>query len=141
MGTQANNITTDLLFLVDTTDDAYISCCRVSDIHVDAADEKQKKVLEGIYKSQLVNILGELHNGSLEREGTVLENSKKIIGDKTQELVVDIRLGRVDRRMLIQYPANGKDNFVVLIAACRRGDFDRLQDKFREAFTSVKAGQ
>jgi hypothetical protein len=137
----ANSMPTDPMFLVNNSDDAYISCLNLEDVNAPDADEKQKRVLEAINKSQLVHYLAELRGRSLDNLGTVSEKDKKLVDNgKIQELVVDQRLGRVDRKLLVHYTTN-KDKehtFKVLVGACRRGDFERMQEKFREVFATIR---
>jgi hypothetical protein len=135
------NTPTDPMFLVNNRDDAYISCLNLDDVNAPNADEKQKRVLEAINKSQLVYYLAELRGRTMEGMGTVAEKDKKLVDNgKIQEFVVEQRLGRVDRKLLVHYTTN-KDKehtFKVLVGACRRGDFERMQEKFREVFATIR---
>lgn len=130
---------TDLLFLVNPYEDAFITCFNVQDINVQAPEDKQKKVLEAVYKSQLINVVGELRNRNLDREGTVIEKEKKLVeNDKIQELVVELRLARIERKLLIHYPAKKDHTFKVLVGACRRSDFEHMRVKFAKIFETIR---
>ena len=103
----ANSMPTDPMFLVNNRDDAYISCLNLDDVNAPNADEKQKRVLEAINKSQLVHYLAELRGRTLDNLGTVSEKDKKLVDNgKFQELVVEQRLGRIDRKLLVHYTTN-----------------------------------
>lgn len=132
------NAPSDLMFLVNNNDDAYISCLILEDVNAPGAEDKQKKVLDAIGKSQLVHYLAELRGRTFDREPAVLEKDKRLVDGKIQELVVDLRLGRVERRLLVHYPANREHTFKVLVGACRRSDFERMKDRFSDIFSSVR---
>lgn len=132
----ANN-ESDVLILVNTTEDAYVSCLNALDVVVDEPEEKQKKVLEHVYKSELISLLGRLHGSALNREGTVVDK-KLVANGRTQEVVLDLRLDGLDRRLLIQYPANEKINLRIVVGAARRNRFERLQKDFHKMFESVR---
>jgi uncharacterized protein DUF4190 len=136
-GGGGGNSPTDLLFLVNTADDAYVTCFNLDDVNVDAPEEKHKKVVDGVYKTQLVHYLGELRHRQL-KEGTLVDSKKLLKDGRIQELVVDIKLARLERRLLIHYPANGKHTFKVLVGACRHSDFERMQETFRKIFESMQ---
>jgi hypothetical protein len=115
----------------------------VFEINVDDPDEKQKRILEQVFKSEIVNLLGELRGRPLDREPSIVSKDKKVVNNREkQEVVVDIVFGRmfgpVSRRLLVQYPTSDKNNISVMVGACRPGDFERMQEKFREAFASAK---
>jgi hypothetical protein len=54
------------------------------------------------------------------------------------ELTIDIRLGGIDRRILIQYPSDRGLATTVMIGVARRSQFERMKDVFRKTFDSQK---
>ncbi len=128
----STNIEPDPLILVNTRSDAYITCFTATDVNFDAQEEKQKKVLERFYKTELVNLLGRLRGEPLKREGTVVKAEAAANGK--WEITLDLRLGGVERRFLIQYPAMEKHVLKVCVGAARRSRFDALQQDFRDTF-------
>ena len=134
---QGTNVKSSDLIMVNVTEDAFMACHHVNfDGGADDADEKLKNVLEEFYKSELVDLLGRLNGRSLGREA---ENVlKKIVGANKQEVTFDLRLGGIDRRFLLQYTLNDRNEVRVLIGAARRNRFDRMEDVFRKTFDSQK---
>jgi Domain of unknown function (DUF4190) len=129
---------TDLI-LVDVLDDAFIACHYVNfDGGIDDADEKMKKVLEKFYRSEIVHLVGRLNGKTLDREGEIIEKKVVETGKKTkaQEIILDLRLAGVNRRFLIQYSLESRDEVNVLIGVARRNRFERMSEVFRKTFDS-----
>ena len=130
----------DPLILVNTRDDTYIACQDFDIDGVDGRNEEQllKKVLERLQKSELVNLLDRPGRGPAP-EVTLVE--KKAAGDNLQELIVDMRLGGLDRRFLVQYKAPRLDRVFFLVGCARRNRFEAFQEDFRKAFETFHNNQ
>ena len=84
---QGNNFESSDLLMVNVSEDAFIACQYVEfDGGADDADVKVKSVIEKVYKSELVYLLGRLYGKPLGREAENVQ--KKIVGDK-QEVTFD----------------------------------------------------
>jgi hypothetical protein len=138
----SNHFESSDLLMVNISEDAFIACKYVElDGGVDDAEEKLKIVLDKIYKSELVYLLGRLDGRPLGREAENVQ--KKVVNSKRgkeQEVTFDLRLGGIDRRFLVQYSLEKRDQLGVrvLVGAARRNRFDRLEDVFRKTFDSQK---
>jgi hypothetical protein len=131
--TLPNNLVNDDLILINVHEDAFIG---VQTLLLDGGeddDEKQKKVLERFYRSELVNLMGRLRRKTLGREGTIVKQEPV---DGNQEITLDLQLGGLPRRFLIQYPAKDRDRVTILVGAARASDYERLQKVFRDTFKS-----
>ena len=137
--TQSDKVSSDDLILINTRDDAYIACQ-----HVPAQDAIQDnvprtKVLERFHKSELLNLLSRLNGKPSEAEGTIIKEEPAQSDHRKKEIILDLRYGRIDRRFLIRYyTANDRVTVLIFVAVARRNQFDHLQEKFHEAFDSVK---
>jgi len=125
----------DPLILVNTRDDTYIACQDAEIPGLDGRDEELvlKKVLERLQKSELINLLNRPGRIS-PPEITVVE--KKMTADNKQELIIDMRLGGLDRRLLVQYKPPRLDRIFFAVGCARRNRFDVLQEDFREALAT-----
>jgi hypothetical protein len=137
-----NNFDTTDLIMVNVGEDAFIAYQNVNfDGGVDDAEEKIKRVLDKFYRSELVHLIGRLNGRPLDHEGEIV--AKKVVDTpkgKAQEIILDLRLGGwfwgTDRRFVIQYGLNNRDEVNVLIGAARRNRFDRFSDVFHRTFDS-----
>jgi hypothetical protein len=127
----------DPLILVNTRDDTYIACQDTEIPGLDGVDEELvlKKVLERLQKSELINLLN--RPGRVPPpEFSVVE--KKNAAENKHELILDIRLGGVDRRLLVQYRTPRLNQIFFAAACARRSRFDLFQEDFREALATFK---
>jgi hypothetical protein len=128
--------------LYSTRDDAYIACQFATLEGGEKIEEIESKILEQVYKSELLDRIGRLGGRGWSGDKAVSER-KPGIGKNTQEITVDLRIAGVNRRLLIQY--TGKQGggelprSTVLIACARANRFSSLEDDFRQAFASFKA--
>jgi hypothetical protein len=135
-----DNIDPTDLILVNVTEDAFIAYQNFfPDAAIDDPEEKIKKVLEKFYRSELVQLIGRLKGRSLQSEGEIVK--KEIVKTPTgeaQEIIVDIRLGGIDRRVVIQYALGKGNEMIILIGVARRSRFDRMNEVFHKTFDSHK---
>ncbi|MSQ95712.1 MAG: DUF4190 domain-containing protein [Gemmataceae bacterium] len=133
---QNSAFSSDPLILVNIADDSYAAC---QDIDVgDPKDDDAtfKNVIDRVKKSELINLVGRLGRNSAP-EPTIVE--KKPVGaDGVQELIVDMRLGGQDRRLLIQYKTKAIKLYF-FVGCARTSRFERAQKDFREALSQFKA--
>jgi hypothetical protein len=133
-----NNLESDDLIIMNIVEDAYIACQTVNfDGAPENEEEKLKKILERFYKSELVNLLGRLGGNPLGQEATIVDN-KLTEGDAKREVTLDMRLGGINRRFLLQFPANERNSLTLLVGAARRSRFERFREDFRKTFDSKK---
>jgi hypothetical protein len=131
-----SNVPADKLIAVNVSADAYMACQQASFDDVLPDEETiQKKILDRLRNSELVNLVGRL-NGRQAPEPTNVVLKK--IGD-VREITLDMRLGGIERRFLILYKA-GKDPLSVkfLVGCARATRFERVEEQFREAFTGFR---
>lgn len=131
------NENSDILILVNPTDDAFLSCLSLLDVKEDDADEKRKRVIEHLSKSEVVSLMGRLRGAPLNREAVVLKKEAVANGTK-EEVQLDLYVGGHLRRFLVQYPLDVKANMPIFVAASRPHRFDRLQKDFHEMFDSIQ---
>ena len=132
--TQSNhtqNVLPDDLIMVNVAEDAYIAGQHIFPDAADKADEKKAKVLERFKKSELVNLVGGLDGRPLDANWTIVDDKKE------DEIILDVRLGRHERRVLIQY-VKDRTKLNMNVACARKSQFDRLEPDFRLAFKSRK---
>jgi hypothetical protein len=142
---KTNSLNQDILdnhlILHSTHEDAYIACQFVGLDNAEKIEEIQKKVLEGVYKSELIDRIGRLHGQGWSGEASVSER-KAGAARNSQEITVDLRLGGINRRLLIQFTgkqgAGEMPRSIVLIACARANRFSGLEDDFHKAFASFK---
>jgi hypothetical protein len=126
------NIQVDDLIAVNVSADAYMACQHVARELNDDEESIQKKVLDRVRKSQLVNMLGRL-NGNAAPEGTIVAQKK--IDDGVFETTLDMRLGGIERRLLILYKTKNRLRVEIFVGCARKSRFERMQDEFRDAFS------
>jgi hypothetical protein len=137
-GQQTANVESDLLILVNVREDAYISCqSSVKEALDDDPEALEKQALARFHKSELVNLLGRT-KGKLASEGKIVEK-KPLAADGTQEIILDIRLGGIERRCLLLYSTEKNQlSLNVFVGCARRSRFERMQEDFRKAYTSLE---
>jgi hypothetical protein len=138
--TQAQNNVRDPddLIAVNVHADAYMACMHTPrDILFDD-DAIQKSVLEQLARSELVSMLGRL-NGQPAPEPTPIAPSVVDKAKQVGEMTVDMRLGGIDRRMLVLYKTNDRLRTHIFVGCARRSRFDSMQAEFREAFDGFKS--
>lgn len=130
----------DALILVNIAEDAFIACMDIDTGHDDKDEElMMNKVRDRVQKSELLNLIGRLGRDA-PPEAKIVE--KKPLGaDGVQELILDLRLAGIERRLLVQYlPADRTKLKAFLRVGCaRKNRFDRVQKEFREAFATFDA--
>ena len=132
---RSENNSRDMLILVDIVEDAYIGCMAAPLDGDEKIEDRERKVLEPVYKSELMSLLSRLRGSAMGANGTIVAERKPIAGKERQEIIVDLR----DRRLLIQYTTQDRDvKATILVGCARRNKFDRLQEDFRKAFDSFK---
>jgi hypothetical protein len=128
--------------LYSTRDDAYIACQFANLDGGDKIDVLQKKILEQIYKSDLLDRMGRLGGKGWGGEPTNVSDRKPGIGPNTQEITVDLSVAGINRRLLVQFTtkqqAGELGRSTVLVACARANRFSDLEDVFRKAFASFK---
>lgn len=125
----------DPLLLINTRDDAYISCFKATDVNVDDVESKQKKVIERFFKSELLAVLSKVHGKAAGLEGANVEGKTE---KGVREVSFEMRLGRITQRFLILFNEAEKHDIRVVVGAVRRNHFERLESDFRAAFKNVK---
>jgi hypothetical protein len=130
----------DDLIAVNINADAYIAC-QHAPLGLAPDDEAiQKAILEKLATSELVNMLGRL-NGQPAPEPTVV-TPLNALGEKANkkagEMVVDMRLGGIDRRMLVTYRIHNAVRVYILVGCARKNQFEALEPEFRDAFSGYK---
>jgi hypothetical protein len=138
-GNLTNNIQSDDLIMINVVEDAYIAYQNVSlELNEAAAEDLQRKALERFHKSELVNLLGRSKGSPVNTEGTIVE--QKAGDDKKQEIILDIRLGGIDRRFLIQFWSkdNANTSLAILVGGARKSRFERMEPEIRKTFESHK---
>ncbi|MBI2806146.1 MAG: hypothetical protein HYX68_14285 [Planctomycetes bacterium] len=128
----------DPLLLINTADDAFIACQDI-DINLDDRNEAtlMAKVLDRVRKSALLNIVGGLGRNEAP-EPTVVEK-KALTPEGLQEIILDIRLGGHERRLLVQYSTKDRIKAFIRVGCARRSLFERVEKDFREAFAEFRA--
>jgi hypothetical protein len=126
--------TTDDLIAVNVSADAFMACQHFPHVLDDDEETTQSKVLARLRKSELVNLLGRL-NGK-EAPDPIIVAQKKV-GD-VLEMIVDMRLGGIDRRFLILYKATKNPRMNFFVGCARTSRFERVEEQFREAFTGFR---
>jgi hypothetical protein len=136
-GQQTANFESDLLILVNVREDAYISCQGTDADFLDDPEALEKRALERFHKSELVNLLSKTR-GKLVSEGKVREPKKPLAADGTQEIILDIRLGGIERTCLLLYSTKKDVKLDVFVGCARKNRFERLQEDFRKVYTNLK---
>lgn len=126
---------TDDLIAVNLPTDAYMAWQHASADLNENEESIQSKIIERLRKSELVNLLGRL-NGKLAPEPTNLA-AKKV--DNMREITLEMRLAGIERRFLVIYgvPRVGQHEVKFFVGCARASQFDRVQEQFREGFTSI----
>jgi len=135
------NVHTDDLILINTHENAFIACQRVTLKFDEVADaDHKKKALERLQNSELLRLMA---RGPFPAERMPTDEKKpdekgkkdaKNKDDKT-EYVFDMRVGKYDRRFLVRWIV--RDNgtkLTVLVAAVPTGRFERMEKDIRESF-------
>jgi Domain of unknown function (DUF4190) len=128
--TQSQN-TVDDLIAVNVAADAFISCQHTARGLFDDDETIQKNVLEQLGKSELVNMLGRLNGRPPPEARTV--TPAKAIDKENGEMTIDMRLGGIERRMLIIYNTKNRNRTFIFVGCARAHRFDGLVEQFREA--------
>jgi hypothetical protein len=140
--------TKDDLILINTKEDAYISCQKVSfQEDDDNKGGKKQKALERFQKSELLNLIGHLHNNSFPPERIPFEEKKvdekdkkgeaKKKDEKTQEYIFDMEVGGQMRRFLVHWTLKDRVRLIVLVASAPPNRFERLEKDIRQSFDNV----
>lgn len=135
------NLAGNALILYNVHADAYIGC---QIVEVDGGlknDELEKKVLEQVFKSELIDRAGRLKAREFAGDWSIAE--RKALGNKTQELTVDLVLAGIPRRLLIRYttPPDQAKSSLILVGCARANTYPALEDEFRKSFDSWRARQ
>ena len=131
---------TNVLILVSTADGgAYIGCQNVDVTGDEKLEDREKKVLAGVFKSDLLQVIGQLKGKPFNDADAIVSERKASPVRDMQEVTVDLRLGGIDRRMLIYYNAKDQLKSAVLVACARRARFESLEADFRKSFASFSA--
>lgn len=123
--------TPDKLLAVYRRGDAFISCVRATRDLGEKEDELHPKVLDRVRKSELVGLLSSV-NGPPRGDGTSTQPKKN--EDGAYEVILNLRFGRIDRTFLILYKLNNVQKVDVFIGCCRSGNFERMEEEFRDSF-------
>jgi hypothetical protein len=129
----------DSLLLVNIWEDAQLGCQTI-ELGGDERDweSARGKALERFYKSDLVNLVGRLHGKPLPKEGT--PRDIKSIAGGMQEMMVDLRLGGIERTFLLRLSKS--DSYLdVLVGGTRKQRFGPMQEQFRKTFDTFKIAQ
>jgi hypothetical protein len=128
---------TDDLVLVNLWEDAYIVCLNK---WLDAGKTLENCRQEGqqrFLQSDLVTkILGRTKASAPPPEGQDRER-KQLPGTETQEFIIDVRLGGVDRTFLVRVLRDG-NRLYVAAGGTRKGRFARLQPDIAKALDSFQ---
>jgi len=63
---------------------------------------------------------------------------RKPVVEGTNEIIIDIRLGGIDRRCLIIYEWKKNQRVKAFIGCTKRAVFERWEEKFRDAYQTLK---
>ena len=80
-------------------------------------------------------MLANIKEGSFTGEGTVVE--EKAGPGTMEEIVLDLRLGRLDRRLLIRSDVQDQVKLNIVVAVARRNRFEAMKDEFRKIMDTV----
>jgi hypothetical protein len=126
----------DPLILINTRDDACLAILDLEGMQLAAQndDAVREKVIERIKKSELINLLNRVNRGPAPDIAVV---EKRAIDPTRNELILDVRLGGIDRRLLVQYSTPRNRGFI-LVGCARKAWFEYFRDDFIEAFKKFK---
>jgi hypothetical protein len=130
---------TDHLVLLDAVSDAQMAI-QSTDLLGELGDWEaiRDKGLEEFHKSELVHLLGRLHGGTLPKPGTVRD--VKQLNETSQEMLIDLRLGGIERTFVVRM-LRRNDRLFVLVGGARKNRFARQQAQFAKAFDSFQLKQ
>jgi hypothetical protein len=126
-----------LMLLVNVPEDAYIACLSIDLAGDEKTEERQKKVLERLCKSEVINVVGRLRGTSFTAKDSIIE-SKPVPNSDKQEVLADIQLPRFDRKALIQFTTREPLKTSVMVGIARPSRFGQMEKTFRETFENIK---
>jgi hypothetical protein len=140
--------TKDDLILINTKEDAYISCEKISYQEDDEnKGGRKQKALERFRDSELLNLIGRMHGHKFPGERIPFEEKKlddkdkkgdaKKKDEKAQDYVFDMEVGGRTRRFLVHWTLKDRVRLIVLVASAPPGRFERLEKEIRESFEKV----